>query len=83
MLKDEFEEVGGIKIVADLKSLDFIKRLVQKKSKCPLKVALNLLVRVTIRIGDCFCNPIKNRVFDKVMGRIRIFLFHKKLKRRA
>ena len=68
MLKDEFEEVGCIKIVADLKSLDFIQRLVEKKSKWPLKVAPNLLVRVIIGIGDCFCSPIKNRVFDKVVG---------------
>ena len=30
MLKDEFEEVGFIKIVADLKFLDFIEGLAQK-----------------------------------------------------
>ena len=35
MLKDEFEEVGCIKIVADLKSLDFIQGLAQKKVQIP------------------------------------------------
>ena len=66
-----------------LKILRFHIDWPKNKSKCPLKVAPNLLVKVIIGKEDCFCIPIKNRVFDKILGQIRIFLFHTKLKRRS
>ena len=83
MLKDELEEMGFIKLVDNLKYLNLIQVGPENKSKYPLKVAPNLLVRVIIGIEDCFCSPIKNRVFDNVVGQIRIFLFHTKMNRRA
>ena len=61
-------EIDYMKLVADLKFLNFIEDCPKNKFIWPLKVEFKLLIRVWVVLGDCFCTPTKNQVFDKIWG---------------